>query len=67
MKNKLDADLMLTGRIEKLNNRLVVHCQLINVTENIQLWGDKIYYDNDDVIDLEESIVTSLLKLYRIQ
>ena len=61
VKKKLNADLMLTGRIEHLKNQLVIHCQLISVLDDIQIWGDRIFYDNDDVIHLEESIVNSLL------
>jgi len=61
VKEKLKADLLLTGRIEKLNNRLVVNCQLINVLDDVQIWGKKMFYDNKNVIELEENIVTSLL------
>lgn len=61
VKEKLGADLLLTGKIEKLNNRLVVNCQLINVLEGIQIWGEKLFYDNDNVIELEKNIVASLL------
>lgn len=61
VKNKLKADLLLTGRVEKLNNRLVVSCQLINVLDDVQIWGEKVFYDNENVIELEENIVTSLL------
>jgi TolB-like protein/Flp pilus assembly protein TadD len=61
VKEKLGADLLLTGRIEKWNNRLVVNCQLINVVEGVQIWGEKMFYDNKNVIELEENIVTSLL------
>ncbi len=59
---KLKADLMLTGRIEKLENDLMVNCQLIDVSEDVQIWGDKIHYNNEDVIKVEEAIVSSLLK-----
>ncbi len=62
VKEKLRADLLLTGRIEMLNNRLVVNCQLINVAEGNQIWGEKMFYNNDNVIELEENIVASLLK-----
>ena len=63
VKEKLRADLLLTGRIEMLNNRLVVNCQLINVAEGDQIWGEKMFYNNDNVIELEENIVASLLKI----
>ena len=58
---KLGADLLLTGRVEKLNNRLVINCQLINILEGIQIWGEKLFYDDENIIELEENIVASLL------
>lgn len=62
VKEKLGADLLLTGRIEKLNDQLVISCELINADDGIQLWGDKLFYDNNDVIELEQYILSSLLK-----
>lgn len=63
-KEKLKADLLLTGNIEMLNNRIMVNCQLINLAEGNQIWGEKMFYDNDNVIELEESIVSSLLNSF---
>jgi len=63
-KEKLKADLLLTGKIEMLNNRLMVNCQLINLAEGNQIWGEKMFYDNDNVIELEEKIVSSLLNTF---
>lgn len=62
VKKKLGADLLLTGRIEKLNDRLVVSSELIRVADGIQLWGDKQFYDNDDINELEDHIINSILK-----
>lgn len=64
VKEKLNADLLLTGKVEMLNNRLVVNCQLINLAEENQIWGEKMFYDNDNVIELEEKIVSSLLNTF---
>lgn len=61
VREKLNADLLLTGRVEKLNDRLVVNCQLINVIDDVQVWGEKVFFDNENVIELEENIVASLL------
>jgi serine/threonine-protein kinase len=64
VKEKLNADLLLTGKVEMLNNRLVVNCQLISLAEENQIWGEKMFYDNDNVIELEEKIVSSLLNMF---
>lgn len=62
VQNKLEADLMLVGKLETINNNLVVSCQLVDVNDGTQIWGDKITYENDDVIKLEDNIASSLLK-----
>ena len=62
VKKKLGADLLLTGRIEKFNGQLVISSELISVNDGIQIWGDKISNENDDVIKLEDMMISSLLK-----
>ena len=62
VKKKLGADLLLTGRVEKLNNQFVVSCELINVSDGTQIWGDKLSYENENIIELEQKLVNSLLK-----
>ena len=39
VKEKLGADLMLSGRVDKVGDKLVVNCQLINLWEGVQIWG----------------------------
>jgi serine/threonine-protein kinase len=62
VKEKLGADLLLSGRIEKLNDRLVISSELIRVVDGIQVWGDKLFYDNDDINELEDQMINSILK-----
>lgn len=59
--DKLNAELMLSGKLEERENRLIVTCELINVKEGVQIWGEKMYYENDNIIELEENIVSSLI------
>jgi TolB-like protein len=61
VQNKLDADLMLIGNLDTVNNNLVVSCQLVDVKDGTQIWGDKIVYENNDIIKLEDNIAASLL------
>lgn len=60
LNEQFGTDLILTGRISKINNRTEISCQLINANE-IQIWGDKIYYD-DDVNRVEQYFLSSILK-----
>ncbi len=62
VKKKLGADLLLTGRIEKINGQLVISSELTNVENDIQIWGDRVSDEDDDVIKLEDVMVSSLLK-----
>jgi len=62
IKKKLGADLVLTGRVEKINNQFVISCELTSVLDGIQIWGDKIIYNNGNIIELEETMIASLLK-----
>ena len=64
VKEKLGADLMLSGRVDKVGNKLVVNCQLINLWEGVQIWGEKVYYENDNIVELEEQIVASLIRTF---
>lgn len=64
VKEKLGADLMLSGRVEKIDNKLVVNCQLINLWEGVQIWGEKVYYEHDNIVELEEHIVASLIRTF---
>ena len=61
VQNKLDADLMLVGNLDTVNNNIVVSCQLVDVKDGTQIWGDKIVYENNDIIKLEDNIAASLL------
>ncbi len=64
VREKLGADLMLSGRVDKVGNKLVVNCQLINLWEGVQIWGEKVYYEHDNIVELEEQIVASLIRTF---
>ncbi|NNF33683.1 MAG: tetratricopeptide repeat protein [Saprospiraceae bacterium] len=57
----LKANLMLTGKIDRVDKSLIVNCQLIDTETNTQIWGDKVAYTSDDILEIEEQMVTSLI------
>ncbi len=57
----LGANLMLAGKVERINESLIVNCQLIDTESNTQIWGEKIAYKNNDILLLEKQIVSSLM------
>lgn len=52
---------MLTGRIDRVDKSLIVNCQLIDTESNTQIWGEKVAYKSDDILVIEEQMVTSLI------
>lgn len=61
VRRSLNANMMLTGKINKLDDNLIVNCQLIDTDSNAQIWGEKVALKVGDVLKIEEQIVTSLL------
>ena len=61
IKRKLNADFVLSGNLQAVEDVVVVNCQLVDLESNGQIWGDKFYYSNEDLIRLEDSIVASVL------
>ncbi|MDX1470202.1 MAG: hypothetical protein R3213_01795 [Flavobacteriaceae bacterium] len=62
IKERLGADLLLTGSIEKLKDNIVVNGELINTSTNTRLWGDQISYVNNDITEVEEYLTSSIIK-----
>ncbi|WP_228853451.1 tetratricopeptide repeat protein [Aegicerativicinus sediminis] len=61
VKVNLNADLVLTGKIENSKDGLVISCDLINTQDHTQIWGDKAIFENGDVNSLEDKMMASLL------
>ena len=57
----LKANLMLTGKVQRVDGSLIVNCQLTDTENNTQIWGDKVAHKNDDILELEKQMVTSLM------
>ncbi len=61
VRRSLKANIMLTGRINRLDDNLIVNCQLIDTESNAQIWGEKVTLKTGDILKIEEQIVSSLL------
>ena len=57
----LNANLMLTGKVQRIDGSLIVNCQLTDTENNTQIWGDKVAHKSDDILELEKQMVTSLM------
>ena len=58
----LDVDYVLDGMIERVEGRIRVRLQLINVRENASLWTENFDEEYTDILKAEDSISESVIK-----
>src|SRR5687767_3697615 len=61
LRKLLNADVVLTGRLQKKNNAYFLNCELVDAVNQRQLWGDQYELTSDDISKIEDSIITSLM------
>lgn len=66
VKKLLNADVVLTGQMQQNAGVYYLSCQLVNATDQNQIWGDKFEMKADDISRVEDSIVSSLMNPLRI-
>ena len=52
----LGIDYVIAGTIRRVNNRIRVTAQLLNVSEGVTRWADNFDEDSTDVLQIEDSI-----------
>jgi tetratricopeptide (TPR) repeat protein len=57
----LNVEVILTGRIQRWDDRLHVGVELVNAAERRQIWGLQLNYRIGDFLEIEEKIVQDLL------
>ena len=66
LRKLLNADVVLTGRLQKKNNAYFLNCELVEAVSQKLLWGDKYELTSDDISKIEDSIITSLMNPLQI-
>ena len=66
LRKLLNADVVLTGRLQKKNNTYFLNCELVDAVSQNLLWGDKYELTSDDISRVEDSIITSLMNPLQI-
>jgi class 3 adenylate cyclase/TolB-like protein len=61
LRKLLNADVVLTGRLQKKNNEYFLNCELVDAVSQKLLWGDKYELSSDDISKVEDSIIISLM------
>jgi tetratricopeptide (TPR) repeat protein len=65
--SKLDAKAILTGQINVHGDELNIRVELVDVDEDRQLWGDRYAVTLDDILSVEQDIVTKISDALRLQ
>jgi len=66
LRKLLNADVVLTGRLQKKNNAYFLNCELVDAVSQNLLWGNKYELTSDDISKIEDSIITSLINPLQI-
>jgi tetratricopeptide (TPR) repeat protein len=66
LKKLLNADVVLTGQLQQTGGVYYLSCQLVDVANQNQIWGNKYEMTGDDISQVEDSIITSLMNPLRI-
>ncbi len=61
LRRVLNADVVLTGRLSKSPTGYTLNCELVDAANKNQLWGNSFELTTDDIANVEDAIVTSLL------
>ena len=66
MRKLLNADLVLTGQLQQNGGIYYLSCQLVDAANQNQVWGDKYEMTSDDISQIEDSIIASLMNPLQI-
>src|SRR6187402_3454209 len=66
LRKLLNADVVLTGRLQKKNNTYFLNCELVDAVNQNQLWNKQYELTSDDISKVEDSIIISLMNPLQI-
>jgi class 3 adenylate cyclase/TolB-like protein/Tfp pilus assembly protein PilF len=61
LKKLLNVDAVLTGQLQQNDNLYYLSCQLVDADNQNQIWGDKYIMTGDNISQIEDSIISSLM------
>jgi TolB-like protein len=61
LRKVLNADVVLTGRLSKSSTGYTLNCELVDASNKNQFWSKRFELTANDIAQLEDSIVASLL------
>lgn len=66
LKRLLDTDLILSGQLVKTQGASYINCQLVDASNQNQIWGRKFEMSDNDISLIEDSIVRALMNPLKI-
>jgi len=66
LRKLLNADVVLTGRLQKKNNTYFLNCELVDAVNQNQLWNKQYELTSNDISKVEDSIIISLMNPLQI-
>src|SRR5204863_6848602 len=61
LRKLLKADVVLTGQLQQIGGVYYLSCQLVDASSQNQIWGNKYQMTGDDISQVEDSIINSLM------
>ena len=61
LRKLLNADVVLTGRLTKSSTGYILNCELVDAISKNQLWGNNYEISADNIAEVEDSIISSLI------
>lgn len=66
LKKLLNVDAVLTGQLQQNGGVYYLSCQLVDAANQNQIWGNKYVMTGDNISQIEDSIISSIMNPLRI-
>ncbi|MDQ3280415.1 MAG: protein kinase [Acidobacteriota bacterium] len=63
----LHVSAVVIGRVEAVGDRLVVSAELVDTSDNAQLWGNRYQTARADLFSVQQSIASEIARMLRIE
>jgi serine/threonine-protein kinase len=64
---KLEVQALVMGRLAQRGDRLTVSAELVDVSDNHQLWGGRFNREQSDVLAIEEDLATTIARTLKLE
>jgi serine/threonine-protein kinase len=65
--NKLDVEAVVAGKILKVGDQLTIRVEMVDTSDNKQIWGERYVKTVDDVLEIQNEIARIVSEKLRLQ